>query len=262
MEPLHNPPMAATSASPLFPTVSLPEVAAGEFHTTRWTQVVRAKAPSSEGREAQADLCAAYYSPVIVFLRREGREADTARELAHEFFEGLLEGGAIGGADREQGRFRSYLLGAVKHFLAHRREAARRLRRGAGVPLLPIEAEGALALAIADEENLPPDAAFDRQWALTVLARSLAMLKQECTAEGHAELFRHLQPWLTGDADHGDQAALAEALGMNLNSFKSAVRRMKRRFRAAVKAEVAATLVEGASVDEEMNALFAALRAG
>jgi DNA-directed RNA polymerase specialized sigma24 family protein len=241
------------------PTLALAE---GGFHTTRWTQVVRAKAPSHEGRAALAELCAAYYSPVIVFLRREGRDADTARELAHEFFEDVLEGDAIGGADRAQGRFRSYLLGAVKHFLGHRREAAQRLRRGSGVLPLPIEAEGAPALALADEEHLPPDAAFDRQWALTVLSRALAALKQECTAEGNADLFRHLQPWLTGDADHGDQAALAQALGLNLNSFKSAVRRMKRRFRAAVKAEVAATLVEDASVDEEMGALFAALRGG
>ena len=254
--------MANASSAPLFPSALRPTVLAGGFHTTRWTQVVRAKAPSNEGREALADLCAAYYSPVIVFLRREGRDADTARELAHEFFEGLLEGGSIGGAEPERGRFRSYLLGAVKHFLGHRREASQRLRRGGGVPPISIEAEDAPALAMADEENLPPDAAFDRQWALTVLARSLVVLKQECLAEGNGELFRHLQPWLTGDADHGDQAALAEGLGMNLNSFKSAVRRMKRRFRAAVKAEVAATLVEGASVDEEMVALFAALRAG
>jgi len=254
--------MASPSGSPFPPPASRDTLATGSFHTTRWTQVVRAKQPSNEGRDALQALCAAYYLPVLVFLRRQGWERDAARELAHEFFERVLEGEAIGGADQAQGRFRSYLLGAVKHFLGHRREAEQRLRRGAGVKPLSIEmeTEDSPALAIADEENLPPDAAFDRQWALTILTRSLHLLRQECVAEGNAKLFEQLQPWLTGEAGHGDQAALAAALGMNLNSLKSVVRRLKQRFRAIVKTEIGCTLEEGASVDDEMSTLFAALR--
>ena len=210
--------MNSTSGPPFVSPVPGTTLSAGGFHTTRWTQVVRAKQPSDEGLDALRDLCAAYYSPVIAFLRREGRDMDEARELAHEFFERVLEGEAIGGADRVQGRFRSYLLGAVKHFLSHRREAAQRRRRGAGVKPLSIDAdtEGSPALAIADEENLPPDAAFDRQWALTVLSRALHALRLEAETEGNAKLFDHLQPWLTGEAAHGDQGALAESLGLNL----------------------------------------------
>jgi len=254
--------MASTSGSSFFSPASDRALATGGFHTTRWTQVTRAKQPSDEGRDALRALCAAYYPPVLVFLRQEGREPDAARELAHEFFERILEGDAIAGADRMQGRFRSYLLGAVKHFLGHRREAEQRLRRGAGVKPLSIEmeTEGSPVLAIADEGNLPPDAAFDRQWALTVLTRSLRLLRQECETAGCAELFNRLQPWLTGEAGHGDQMALAATLGMNMNSLKSTVRRLKQRFRALVKTEIGSTLEDGASVDDEMNALFAALR--
>ena len=254
--------MASTSGPPFFSPASRRTLATGSFHTTRWTQVVRAKQRSNEGRDALQALCAAYYSPVLVFLRREGRDRDAAREMAHEFFERVLEGEAIGGADRMRGRFRSYLLGAVKHFLGHRREAEQRLRRGGGVKPLSVEmeSEDSPALAIADEENLPPDAAFDRQWALTVLTRSLRLLRQECETAGCAELFNQLQPWLTGEAGHGDQAALAATLGMNMNSLKSAVRRLKQRFRALVKAEIGSTLEDEVSVDDEMNTLFAALR--
>ena len=108
---------------------------AGGFHTTRWTQVIQAR----EGTGALRDLCAAYYAPVIAFLQRQGNDADTARELAHEFFARMLEGNAIGGADPAQGRFRAYLLGAVKHFVANLREAGNRQRRGSGVPALSID---------------------------------------------------------------------------------------------------------------------------
>ena len=237
-------------------------IAAGGFHTTRWTQVIQAKERTHEGLDALRDLCAAYYSPVIAFLRRRGHDADAARDLAHEFFADVLEGDAIGGADRVQGRFRSYLLGAVKHFLSHQREAEQRLRRGAGVRPLSIdeESETSPALAIADDERLSPDAAFDRQWALTTLDHALQALRKECVAEDRAQLFELLLPQLTGDADHGDQVALADSLGMNINSLKSAVLRLKRRFRALVKAEVAATLEDERAVAEEMASLFAALR--
>ncbi len=102
-----------------------PAEAPGEdFRTTRWTQVSRAKADSPEGRRALAELCDAYYEPVAAFLRCELRDADAARELAHDFFAHMLAGGAIARAEQERGRFRSYLLGAVKHFLSHHREAA------------------------------------------------------------------------------------------------------------------------------------------
>ena len=124
-----------TDSTPLTPYPSAVAGTAGQFLTTRWTQVSRAKADSPEGRRALAELCDAYYEPVAEFLRCELRDADAVRDLAHDFFANTLGGGAIVNAEQERGRFRSYLLGAVKHFLSHYREAARRLKRSGGAPV-------------------------------------------------------------------------------------------------------------------------------
>lgn len=242
-------------------TTPSPEAAPGEgFRTTRWTQVSRAKAESPEGRRALAELCDAYYEPVAAFLRCQLRDADVARDLAHDFFVSMLEGGAIARADQDRGRFRSYLLGAVKHFLSHHREAERRLKRGGGVSGISLnDTEAGEAQSVADASVLSPDAAFDRQWALTVLARALEALRLECVAEGRGEFFEGVKPWLTGEAAHGDQATLAASFGMNANALKVAVHRLKRRFREVLKAEVAGTLDDPGAVESEMRALFAAL---
>jgi RNA polymerase sigma-70 factor (ECF subfamily) len=204
-------------------------------------------------------LCRAYYEPVVAFLRCELRDADAARELTHEFFAEVLAGGAIH-AEQERGRFRSYLLGAVKHFLSHQREAARRLKRGGGVENVSLhDTDAGEARSVADASVLSPDAAFDRQWALTVLARALETLRQECIADGRAEFFEQVKPWLTGEAAHGDQTALAASCGTNANALKVAVHRLKRRFRELLKIEIAGTLDDSGQVETEMRALFAAL---
>jgi RNA polymerase sigma-70 factor (ECF subfamily) len=250
------------TAEPTGPTPCPPpqEAPGGDFRTTRWTQVSRAKADSSEGRRALAELCNAYYEPVAAFLRLELRDADAARELTHDFFANMLAGGAIARAEQERGRFRSYLLGAVKHFLSHHREAARRLKRGRGVKNISLnETEAGEARAVPDASVLSPDAAFDRQWALTVVARALEALRCECVAEERADFFEQVKPWLTGDAARGDQVALAAGCGMNASALKVAVHRLKRRFRQLLKAEVAGTLDDSSLVEAEMRALFAAL---
>ncbi len=251
---------APMTTEPTQATPANPPAADETFRTTRWTQVSRAKAESPEGRRALAELCDAYYEPVAAFFRYELREADAARDLAHDFFVSMLAGGAITRAEQERGRFRSYLLGAVKHFLSHHREAVRRLKRGGGVANISInDTEAGEARSLADAGVLSPDAAFDRQWAITVLARGLEALRQECVAEGRGDFFEGVKPWLTGEAAHGDQTALAASCGLNANALKVAVHRLKRRLREVLKAEVAGTLDDPASVEAEMRALFAAL---
>jgi len=247
------------STEPTEPTPchSLQGARGGDFRTTRWTQVSRAKADSPEGRRALADLCDAYYEPVVAFLRCELREADAARELAHDFFAHLLAGGAIARVEQERGRFRSFLLGAVKHFLSHHRESQRRLKRGGGVERISLDATE--APAVPDARVLPPDDAFDQQWALTVVAHALEALRRECASEGRADFFEQVKPWLTGETARGDQAALAASQGMNANALKVAVHRLKQRFRQLLKAEVAGTLDDPGLVEAEMRALFAAL---
>jgi len=229
----------------------------GAFLTTRWTRVFLAKAESDEGRKALAELCEAYYAPVVTFLRCELRDADASREMAHAFFENMLAGAAIGGAEESRGRFRSYLLGAVKHFVSHQRAAVQRLKRGGGQVALALE--DPLARAVPDEREISPDAAYDRQWAMTVLGRALESLKKACEEEGRLEFFEEVKPLLTGEGSHGAQAELAERCGLSLAAFRMALHRLKKRFREAVRAEVAGTLDDTTMVQEEMRALFAAL---
>jgi DNA-directed RNA polymerase specialized sigma24 family protein len=236
-------------------TRSLPPAAT--FHTTRWTRVCLAKADSEDGRRALADLCDAYYEPVVAFLRAELRDADAARDLSHAFFAQMLAGGTIHTADRERGRFRSYLLGAVKHFLSHHRAASRREKRGGGMESVQIDDESVRSLP--DASQMSPDAAFDRQWALTLLTRALDSLRQECTSEGRASLFEQMKPWLMGEGAHGDQAAVAASCGMSTPALKMSLHRLKKRFRQCVKTEVTGTLDDPAMVESEMQSLFAAL---
>lgn len=227
------------------------------FHTTRWTRVCLAKADSEDGRRALADLCDAYYEPVVAYLRRVLHDADAARDMSHAFFAGMLSGGTVNTADRDRGRFRSYLLGAVKHFVSRQREMHRSLKRGAGRELLSMEEDG--IAEVQDEGIISPDAAFDRQWALTMLERSLQALRAECETEGKAAFFDQVRPILTGDSAYGDQGAIASACGMSIEAFRVAVHRLKKRLRQCVKVEIAGTLDDPSSVPDEMQLLFEAL---
>ncbi|HRJ08023.1 MAG TPA: sigma-70 family RNA polymerase sigma factor [Prosthecobacter sp.] len=194
---------------------------------------------------------------MLAFLRCELRDADAARDMSHAFFAEMLGSGSIGGADRTRGRFRSYLLGAVKHFVARQRESAARMKRGGGLEALSLDHEE--AVEVVDTRQGTPDAEFDRQWAVTVLARGLEALHLECLAENRETFFASVKPLLMGDGAYGDQAALAAICGMNLDAFRMAVHRLKKRLRQCVKAEVAGTLDDPAMVQEEMQSLFAAL---
>ena len=216
----------------------------------------QAKEASDDGKLALAELCEAYYEPVVAFLRCELRDAGAARELSHAFFEEILGGGRIQSADPSRGRFRSYLLGAVKHFASHHRQAATRLKRGGGIESVSMDDAEVSAVPAA---SVSPDAAFERQWALTVLGRALGSLETECATAGRTTFFENVKPFLTGDADHGAQAQIAESCGMNVAAFRMAVHRLRRRLRDFVKAEVAGTLDDPALVQEEMQALFTAL---
>lgn len=239
---------------------SQPRVPA-DFHTTRWTRVSLAKADSEDGRRALADLCDAYYEPVVAYLGSVLRDADAGREMSHAFFAEVLEGGSIGAADPERGRFRFYLLGAVKHFVSHHREAEVRLKRGGGIAPLSLDARlpDTPALEVATCGRSSPEAVFDRQWAITVLARAMGVLEAECEAGGKAALLNALRPSLLGEAEHGDLSASAGMLGMSVAAVKAAVHRLRQRFRQCVKQEIAGTLGDPGAVEDEMRSLFLAL---
>ena len=231
------------------------------FPETRWTRVMRARGVQPEARAALSDLCAAYYAPVRRFLEQDGHGAE-AEELAQEFFARLLGGSGVDTAQQQAGRFRSWLLGAVKHFLHARRQSAAREKRGGGVvPASLAPGSGsAPGMEVADNSMLPPDAEFDRQWALTVLSRTLDALQAELTAAERAEHFAVLKPWLLGDADHGSQEEAAASLGLSGGAFRVAVHRLRQRYRTLLRDELAQTLGPRDSAEEELSVLRAALR--
>src|SRR5204863_1186061 len=167
------------------------------FLTTRWTQVLTAQGASTQAGTALADLCAAYYAPVHGYIARTAHDLGDARDLTQEFFARLLVGGVIAGAEREKGRFRSYLLGAVKHYLADARDRLHAAKRGAQhehVPLSPAT-DTSPGIDVSDPESRTPEAAFDRQWGLAVLDLALRSLAAEHAQEGKSDQFEQLKPW-------------------------------------------------------------------
>ncbi len=233
------------------------------FHDTRWTLVSRSRGDDVQGKAALSELCAAYYAPVVAFLRRDGREESLARDLAHDFFAKMLAGGIIEDADPLRGKFRSYLLMALKRFAANQRERDHAAKRGGGQIHAVIDGESEVTgagLQIADASIEAPDAAFDRQWALTLLARALVNLEDDLREEGKSEHFDVLKPWLTAEADATPQSEAAAKLGMSVEAVKVAIHRLRKRFREAVREEISQTVGEAGDVREELDALMVALR--
>jgi RNA polymerase sigma factor (sigma-70 family) len=231
------------------------------FVTTHWTRVLEARGASPEAKSALSDLCAAYYEPVFGFIRRNAPDADAARDLTQEFFARQLAGHGLDNVDPAQGRFRSYLLGAVKHFLADMHRHAQRLKRGAGHAheSLDSQTDTSVGLQVADSNAPSPEREFDRKWALTLLARALASLADEHKSAGTLDQFEALKVWLTGDTENISQAETARKLGLNEGAVKVAVHRLRRQFRQKIKNEIAQTVKDPGQVDEEMKCLLAAL---
>lgn len=232
------------------------------FQATRWTLVRSASGDSPESRQALSDLCAAYYEPIVAFLRREGRDAASARELAQDFFAGLLERGGLGGADEARGLFRSYLLGALKHHLSGQRRHESRLKRGGEAEHIALDAppeDGSPPLEIADDVPGSPDARFDRQWALTVMDRALRALEEKFARAGKSAQFGELKSWLAGNSDGLSQASAAASLGVSIGALQVMIHRMRKDFRAAVEAEVAQTLPAGEDPKGELRYLIEVL---
>lgn len=224
------------------------------FATTRWTQVLAAQGANTEAGAALGELCAAYYAPVHAYIVRTSHDLGDARDLTQEFFARVLAGSMLGGADRERGRFRAYLLGAVKHYLADTRDRLGAAKRGAQHEHVPLTAGTDTSPGLEIPDAPPPDAWFDRQWGLAVLALALASLAAEHAQQGKAEHFQLLKPWLTGDG--GTQSAVAAQLGMSEGAVKVAIHRLRKRFRDLVKAEIAQTVATDDEAREELRYLI------
>lgn len=233
-----------------------------DFAATRWTLVQAARGDDTRAREALGELCTAYYAPVVAFLRRDGRSDDEARELAHGFFAWVLEGGHFDAADRSRGKFRSYLLGALKHHLLHERRKQEAARRGRGIEHVALLAptDTSAGFEVADPRHGAFDREFDRQWALAVLERAMSTLVLEFGRVGKRAQFEALRPWLGGEVAGESQAELAGRLGMSEGAVKVAIHRLRQRFRELVKREIVQTVGGGeAELKDELNHLLSSV---
>jgi DNA-directed RNA polymerase specialized sigma24 family protein len=234
---------------------------ASSLPTTQWTLVLAgAEAGTPVGDAALARLCGLYWLPVYAFIRRQGYDADAAHDLTQEFFARMLEKHYLRGVRRERGRFRSFLLASVRHFLSNERDRTRALKRGGRRQILSIDVElTEQRCRIEPHDDDTPETVFDRQWALALLEHVLARLREEFVAAGRPARFEVLKPLLTGDADAGDYGALATALGTSEGAIKVAAHRLRRRYRDLLREEIA-TLVESPDeVDDELRHLLRAL---
>lgn len=241
------------------------------FHTTRWTFVLAARGDSETAKAALSDLCEAYYEPVYAFIRATERtgsvRTDSARDLTHTFFASMLEKDSLGSLSRDRGKFRSYLLGAVKNFLKdqHKKQSAE--KRGSGKADVSFDADsdensgpGTVAAVRKAKSSGPPnDKFFDRKWALAVLGRALENLKE--STDSH-EQFDILLPWLNGDNPSGiTQAEAANTLGISEGAVKVAIHRLRKKMRILVKSEIAQTLAttDKSEISSELDYLISAL---
>jgi RNA polymerase sigma-70 factor (ECF subfamily) len=238
----------------------------GQFAPTRWTQVLQARGESAEAQAALGELCAAYWQPVFSFIRHQGRDEETARDLTQEFFAHLLARHGLDTVQPSRGRFRSFLLGGVKHFLADQYDRDQAAKRGGGRRVVSIEAgTGASTTAelqIPDPAGPVPDAVFDRQWAVTLIERALDVLAAELAAVDKGDHFDTLKPWLLGEVESLSQADAARQLGMTEGAAKVAIHRLRKRFRELVKAEIAQTVDDAAQVQDELRYLLEVLSHG
>jgi RNA polymerase sigma-70 factor (ECF subfamily) len=235
--------------------------AAGGFPTTHWSLVLAASdrgAPSA--REALAELCQAYWFPLYAYIRRRGHDPDGAQELTQDLFVRLVEKEVLAAADPARGRFRAFLRAVCADFLANRRDWECARKRGGDRHFIPIdvaEAEGRYRAEPVHE--LTAERIFDRSWALTLLGRVLDLLRHEYGEAGQAAAFAALSPVLTEGAGAVPYAALAARLGTTEGAVRVAVHRLRRRYGALLRTEIAATVDDPAEVDDEIRDLFAAL---
>ena len=231
------------------------------FVTTRWTVVLSAGRKSSpQSDRALGELCQTYWYPLYAYVRRRGHSKEDAEDLVQAFFEKFLEKNYLEGLSAERGKFRAFLLASLKHFLANEWDKSQRQKRGGGIAPLSLDWQSADERFHLDPPDpSSPDKTFDREWALALLERVITRLRDECAHEGKAKLFEQAKGYLMVGEQAIPYAHAAQALGVDEGTVRVAVHRLRGRYRALLRDEIAQTLDDPAQVTEELRSLQAAL---
>ena len=231
------------------------EFHAGRFPTTQWNLVLIAgEGCSPESQEALATLCGTYWYPLYAFVRRQGYTPDEAQDLTQGYFARLLERRYLGDYRRERGRFRTFLLTSLKHFLSDERDRTHARKRGGGVSQLSFDAliqTGEHRYSLEPRSDLTPEKIFERQWALATLDQVLSRVRAEC------EQFDHLKNFLVGDEGKIPYRQLGAALNTTEGALRVTVHRLRRRFKEILREQISHTVSDPAEVQEEIRYLMA-----
>jgi RNA polymerase sigma factor (sigma-70 family) len=236
-----------------------PEI--GLFLTTHWSVVLQAgQEHSHQTAVALEGLCRAYWYPLYAYVRRQGHGVEDAQDLTQEFFARFLERKYLRLADRNRGRFRSFLLTSLKHFLINEWNKANREKRGGGRQIISLDAEETeTRFGLEPADNRSPDKAFERRWAAVLLDRVLDQLQSEFVLAERAPAFEELKCCLTGEENDDSYVEIGQRLGMSAGNLKVKVHRLRRRYRELLRQEIARTVAKPQDVDGEIRELFEAL---
>lgn len=231
-----------------------------EFLTTQWSLVLRAGASNEQSQAALAALCERYWYPLYAYVRRRTTNVEDARDIIQGFFARLLEKNVLAGVTQSGGRFRSFLLVAVKNYLANERDRAIAQKRGGAQPHLSLDFERFESkLALEPAHELTPDRLFERQWAIALLEAVMQRLENEYAADGKGLQFILLKAALTGSGERLPYAEIASQLGISEEAARQIASRLRKRYRELLREEVGSTVAEPREIDDEIRALFAVL---
>jgi RNA polymerase sigma-70 factor (ECF subfamily) len=230
------------------------------FATTHWTVVLAAgQRHTPQSDSALEELCRTYWFPLYAYVRRRGHAKADAEDLVQAFFARLLGKNFLAGVGSEKGKFRAFLLAALKHFLANEWDKSQAQKRGGGEIPLSLDWQTAdTKFQVAATNEPSPDKAFDREWALALLAKVIERLQKECEVDGKAKLFEQLKMFLMAGGSNSAQSEVSKSLGMEEGAVRVAIHRLRKRYRVLLRDEIAQTVADESQVDAEMRALFGA----
>src|SRR5262245_565564 len=230
------------------------------FEDTNWFTVRQtASPPSAQTDTARASFCQTYWYPIYFYIRRLGHNPEDAQDFTQEFFARICEKNSLRTADREKGKFRSFLLILLKRFMADEWDRNRRLKRGGGQAPVSLDAQDTDFFHRSEPaDEFTPEKAFERRWAAALMAQVLKRLQEECAAAGKTEIFHELRTFLSGE-EKIPVAEAAQKLAMTENNLKVTIHRLRQRYRELLRSEIAGAGATPEEVEEEIRGLFAAL---